>query len=435
MKTILLVAGVFYASCLWIDSALAQAWQWNSINTNVQSGFWGAIATSADGKVLYLAHYDDGVIYTSTNSGNTWISNSSPSAFWPFLAASADGSKLFEVWENDCGHVYTTTNGGLNWTTNSIAGLIVNSSNSVWSTIATSADGTKWVVATATNWVYVSSDSGMTWTSNSLPNLTLQPLLLRCSADGTKLVVAGTLGSIWVSTNAGAAWTAPVNAPSAGWQAIASSADGSKVFLVGTTNLIYRSTDYGFTWQSNSVSGVTVWSGIASSADGIKLAAVAPSASFPNGSPGVGVFVSINAGITWALDTNQQIIPAFPNFEELIGLQLDIVSSADGAKLVLIPGIEYVPEDGGITGLARDDDIWTSYTPPAPQVEISAPGINLVLSWTVPATNVVLQQNGDITMTNWTTMTNAATLNYSNLQYEAGFSPANGSSFFRLATP
>jgi hypothetical protein len=68
-------------------------------------------------------------------------------------------------------------------------------------------------------------------------------------------------------------------------------------------------------------------------------------------------------------------------------------------------------------------------------VEISAPGINLVLSWTVPATNVVLQQNGDITMTNWTTMTNAATLNYSNLQYEAGFSPANGSSFFRVATP
>ena len=433
MKARLLIAVVFCASCLGLDSARAQTWQCNSIYNDV----WGAIATSADGKILYLAEYDNGMIYTSTNSGNTWISNSFPALVWPYLAASADGNKLFAVTGDDYGHIYTTTNAGLNWTTNSIAGLnsLPNGSNFAWTSIATSADGTKWVVATATNWVYISSDSGMTWTSNSLPNVTLQALLVRCSADGTKLVVAGTLGAVWVSTNSGAAWTAPVNAPSAGWQASASSADGSKVFLVGSTNLMYRSTDYGFTWQSNSVSGVTVWTGIASSADGIKLAAVAPTASTTAVGPGVGIFISTNAGITWAQDTNQLIAPPLQYSEGLIGDQLGIASSADGAKLVLIPGIRYRIYDGAVVSYVPDDEIWTSYTPPAPRLDLSAPGTNLVLSWTVPATNFVLQQNGDITTTNWTTMTNVATLNYSNLQYEAGFSPANGSTFFRLATP
>jgi photosystem II stability/assembly factor-like uncharacterized protein len=421
MKTLLFMAGVFCACCLSLDSALAQAWQWNS----VYNGDWGAIATSADGKVLYLAGYGNGEIYTSTNSGNTWISNSSPSPGGLSLAASADGSKLFEVTGYGYGNVYTTTNAGLSWTTNSIAGLnsVSNGSSQGWTFIATSADGTKWVVTGTTNWVYTSSDSGMTWTSNALPNLTSQAMLVRCSADGTKLVVAGTMGPVWVSTNSGAAWTAPVNAPSAGWQAIASSADGSKVFLVGSTNLIYRSTDYGFIWQSNSVSGVTVWSGITSSADGSKLAAVAP---------GVGIFISTDAGIIWAQDTNQMIAPPFQNSEGLIGQQLSIVSSADGAKLVLIPGIGYIPAG---YGHVPNDEIWTSYTPPVPRLKLSTPGTNLLLSWTVSGTNFVLQQNGDMTTTNWMTKTNTATLNYSNLQYEASFSPTNGSSFFRLATP
>ena len=68
-------------------------------------------------------------------------------------------------------------------------------------------------------------------------------------------------------------------------------------------------------------------------------------------------------------------------------------------------------------------------------VQLSAPGTNLIFSWPVSATNFVLQQNEDMTTANWTTMTNVATLNYSNLQYEASFSPTSRSSFFRLATP
>ena len=441
MKTLLLIAGVFCASCLLLDSALAQVWQWNSINTNQFGAHnWCTIAMSADGKIMYLEDAaDSGGIYFSTNSGSTWSIRSSPQLLVPSLAVSADGSKLFAVSQSGDGQVYSTTNFGLNWMTNSILGLNTGTNTkyvSYLTSIATSADGTKWAVMTATNWVYVTADSGMTWTSNSLPNATGQSLSLRCSADGTKLVVAGTLGLVWVSTNSGAAWTTPANAPIAPWQGMASSSDGSKVFLVGSTNFMYRSIDYGFTWQSNSVPGVTNWNGIASSADGTKLAAVAGGPYV--GEFGVGIFISTNGGNTWAQDTNQ-LFATVPGYSEgLIGGQVGIVSSADGAKLVLIPGIFYYTESSVVTYEDVPTDlVFTSYTPPSPrlQLQLSAPGTNLMLSWPASATNFVLQQNGDMTTTNWTTMTIAVALNYSNLQYEASFSPTNGSGFFRLATP
>ena len=56
----------------------------------------------------------------------------------------------------------------------------------------------------------------------------------------------------------------------------------------------------------------------------------------------------------------------------------------------------------------------------------------LAFSWTVPSTNFVLQQNSDLSIEGWTTVTNLPVLNLTNLQEEVGLSPANGNSFFRL---
>ena len=203
------------------------------------------------------------------------------------------------------------------------------------------------------------------------------------------------------------------------WQAIAGSADGRKIFMVGPTNLIYFSVDFGASWQSNAVPGDTAWTGIACSADGSKLFGVAYR---------VGVFVSTNSGISWALDANQ-FIAQFYN-ENPIGNQASIIASADGAKLVLFPGMIFdkyffVP----------NDVIWLSYSTPAPRPTLSTFNTNLALSWIEPATNFVLQQNLDLTTTNWKPVTNAAVLDLSNLQYEVSFLPTNSSGFFRLTTP
>jgi hypothetical protein len=49
--------------------------------------------------------------------------------------------------------------------------------------------------------------------------------------------------------------------------------------------------------------------------------------------------------------------------------------------------------------------------------------------------NFVLQQNLDLTTTNWTDVTNTSTLNLTNLQDEVILLPTNGNGFYRLKTP
>jgi len=363
-----------------------------------------------------LTEVPDGWIYASSNSGVSWISNTFPNLGWWSVASSADGNKLAAAAGGNFtpGPIYTSINAGTTWVSNSAP-------VAPWTSIASSADGTKLVAVGAVNWVYTSSDSGTTWTSNTLPIATNQWLIVHSSADGTKLLVAGSRGPVYTSTDSGTTWTAPINAPSANWQAIASSADGRKIVMVGLTNLIYSSVDYGATWQSNSVPGITSWTGIASSADGNRLAAVAP---------GVGIFISTNAGVTWTQDPYPFVIDPWGG--QHFGNQLSIVSSADGAKLVLIPGETFVPFDNTSGAIVPNDFVWTSSSAPAPQLDLAPAGANLILSWTVPSTNFVLQQSEDLITANWVTLTNTPTLNLTNLNDEVTVSPTNGNGFFQL---
>ena len=79
--------------------------------------------------------------------------------------------------------------------------------------------------------------------------------------------------------------------------------------------------------------------------------------------------------------------------------------------------------------------IYTSYTTPAPSLDIASCDTTLALSWIVSSTNFVLQQNLDLTTTNWTDVTNTPALNLTNLQNEVMMLPSNSSSFYRLKTP
>jgi photosystem II stability/assembly factor-like uncharacterized protein len=133
------------------------------------------------------------------------------------------------VWENspNLGPIYTTTNSGITWTQTSAP------SNN-WVSVASSADGSKLVAASApviinSGWVfpiYTSTDSGMTWISNNVPNAPWDSVA--SSADGTKLVAAGQSTPIYTSTNSGTTWISN-NTPSQIWLGVASSADGNKL--------------------------------------------------------------------------------------------------------------------------------------------------------------------------------------------------------------
>ncbi len=386
------------ATLLVADFAFGQTWT----QTSAPAHEWTSIASSADGTKLVATAPAGGAftgsIYTSTNSGGTWTSNNVPGLQqWRSVASSADGVNLAAAVAY--GGIYISTNSGMAWT------LCTNAPNEYWYSIASSADGTKLVVAPEGDVsgnalpIYISADSGITWTATTAPSNNWTAVC--SSADGTKLAASVFNGPIYTSTNSGVTWmsnSVPINY----WRSVASSADGTK--LVAATDpgtFIYTSTNSGATWQPHFINGN--FGSAASSADGVRLAVVAYGIS-----GGVThIYVSTNSGSTWIAQNSA------PNTD-----WQGIVSSADGQKLA-----------AGIYG----GGIYTSYSTPAPQMNITPSSGNLALSWTIPSTNFVLQQSSDLT--SWADVTNAPALNLTNLQNQVMLSPSNNSSFYRLKTP
>ena len=205
---------------------------------------------------------------------------------------------------------------------------------------------------------------------------------------------------IFTSTNSGNTWyTNSLRPPPIYGSALTSSADGTKLIACnGNSGLIYISTNSGTTWNTNGLPRQNSPS-VASSADGSKLVVAV----------GIHIYTSTNSGNTWTSNN----VPAES--------WTSVDSSADGSKLVAVAD--------GYGG------IWTSQTMPTPQLNIAPTNGNFTLSWTLPSTNFVLQQNLDLTTTNWVTLTNTTTLNLTNLQNEVVLSLSNSSGFYHLATP
>jgi hypothetical protein len=110
-------------------------------------------------------------LFISTNGGFAWTETTAPLTNWTAVASSADGSKLaaigYVVPPSGPGYIsepihpiYTSTNSGATWKLNSVpAGLW-------WSSVASSADGTKLVA--------VGIYGGEIWTSQSKPTPSMQ---------------------------------------------------------------------------------------------------------------------------------------------------------------------------------------------------------------------------------------------------------------------
>jgi hypothetical protein len=107
---------------------------------------------------------------------------------------------------------------------------------------------------------------------------------------------------------------------------------------------------------------------------------------------------------------------------------LTVASSADGSKLVAVAASDIYGANGG--------HIYTLQfplpPPPSPRLSISPLSGNLGLYWLVPSTWFVLQQNPDLSTTNWTDLPTPPALNFTNLHYEVKVSPSPGSRFYRL---
>jgi len=381
------------------NSAFAQTWTQTSAPTDA----WVSVASSVDGSKLVAASttesgFGTGQIYTSTNSGLTWvIQTNAPATHWSCVASSADGSKLAAVqipnlydYQNPTSlsnGIYISSDSGATWT------LQTNAPNVYWTRIVSSPDGERLAAAATFGTVYLSTDAGTNWTATDLPTNFVWDSFAT-SADGSKLVVAGDSGPIYVTTNSGATWTV-TDAPSTNWFSVAASVDGTKFAAASFHDGLFISTNSGANWLPVNAPDTpsSNWHAVTFSADGKLIAAA-------YGAP---IYVSTDLGTTWI--TNVSPSQAWQT----------IASSADGNKLV---------------AASYGRGIWTGQSVPAPKLNIAPGNAALKISWVVLSTNFVLQQSFDLS--NWIDVTDAPVMNFSNLQNEVNLSPTNGNRFYRL---
>jgi len=409
MKTQRLVLAV--AALAGLSTAHTPAFTQTWTQTSAPITNWHAVALSADGTSLVAVARGTGPIVISTNGGVAWMPTSAPVQNWYAVASSADGSKLIAT-ASSGGSTYISADSGATWIPANVEGYLSFYFN-YWSSVASSADGAKLLVGFydsvhRSGGMAGSTDSGATWTS-----LTNAPATVSTasSADGAKLVAgsgfccgpdSAAAGTFATSTNSGATWTG-TGVDSGSWNAVASSADGSRLVAAVYGGAIYVSADSGATWTATGAP-VADWISIASSADGTRLVAAQGAGLFIPG-PGVGgpVYTSTDAGLTW---TSNNVPNAFA-----------VAISADGSKLV-------AAVNGG--------GIWTLQSAPTAVLNIARSRGNFLLSWIVPSIHFVLQENADLSSTNWADVTIAPKLNLTNLQNELIVPAPTGNRFYRL---
>jgi photosystem II stability/assembly factor-like uncharacterized protein len=148
--------------------------------------FWTSLASSADGnKLAIIAQYNVGLgtIFCSSDSGLTWRTANVPPATWLSVASSADGERLVAIATGINDGIYTSTNAGASWISNSAPAA---------RSVASSADGRRLVAVSSSGQILSSTNSGATWTSNNAPNVSWRSVT--SSADGGVRIAVGDYG-------------------------------------------------------------------------------------------------------------------------------------------------------------------------------------------------------------------------------------------------
>ncbi len=385
--------------------------------TNNMSGWWTGVASSADGVKLVAVTGESccGKIYTSTDSGATWVARTTPEpgGAWAAVASSADGSRLVAVSYNGI-RVCISQDSGVTWTTPLNPALF--SYGPQFESVCSSGDGNL-VLAGAigftgtnpTNRLYRSADGGTNWTLVDLGGRRVAALC--CSGDG-KTVFAGTKPDMWETTSlvyksadSGLTWV-PTTAPSAPWHALACSVDGTRVYATpnagtsgGWYGVLYASHDWGVTWSSNAVPARSV-SRMDCSADGSRIVLV--DSGFQQ------IVSSVNAGASWTVD---RILPAL---DDPFGNGVTL--SADGNTLIVF---------------SCSSVMYAAKTTPVPLLNIQPSAEGACVSWTVPSSRFALQESGQVS-TGWTDVRIEPSLQPASLKYTVPVSVGPSSKFYRL---
>ena len=290
-------------------------WEWID-QASVGDANWHALATSADGSKLYAGVDGGGSLYRSTDFGMTWnVIPGTSGKNWFSIASNIDGTKVAAV--DRGGHIWTSTNSGSTWIQRSVDQGAARD----WGSIASSSDGSKLVAVAANSndngFIYTSTDSGVNWTDFT-PGGVTGFTGVSSSHDGARLAATTWANGIYISSDFGHTWTrCSLTVPNPGdstlLQMVSMSGDGSRL-VTGSRpyssngGIVFTSSDFGVTWASSAQSSYD-YIGFASSGDGSKVAAAIYGQA--------GVSTSSDYGLTWRYQPtgSSGVIPIATNID------------------------------------------------------------------------------------------------------------------------
>jgi hypothetical protein len=225
-------------------------------------GQWWGVTISSDGRKLMAASLTG--VHLSDNGGDTWTKANLPAGDWTRVASSNDGTRLAVSDYSANGSVYTSNDSGTTWVKR------ISSSGFRWQSMESSADGR--VIFSGTNGgaMYVSKDYGSTWSVvTSLGNGDWHDLDV--SSDGSRVITGEASGNLLTSNDTGATWKRETANGVLGWRGVTTSDDGKVMAAGQRSGYVYTSIDSGQTWVQRTDSGTGIWYAVASTSDGSKI--------------------------------------------------------------------------------------------------------------------------------------------------------------------
>jgi hypothetical protein len=388
---------------------------------------WAGLAASTDGTKIVGA-LSAGDVYTSTDSGASWVkhtlTNAANISRVTSISISGDGAKIAVAGlTNSSGQppfVEISTDGGSTWADRT---SIISPPNPLIfqdpPQVVEAEDGSAFVVAVLGGDIYTSTNDGVSWTDRASAGIRYWNGL--STQDGVHIAAAvsggfGNFGDIYTSSNGGTTWTDQTTAGTRGWNGVTISSDGTKLVGVVSTGYIYTSANGGTTWATSTAAGSHNWQYLSASRDGTKLAV-------STGDGTADIYTSTDSGATWVdrlSDANNRSNSTAVSYDgsTVVAANGDIsVSINAGANWTLAPEVEAYHEWKGIAGssdgtklvaIEHNGYLYTSTDSGTTWTQHKGPGIQDWLSVTSSADGTRLAAGTDGTDI-WTSSDSGAT--------------------------
>lgn len=186
--------------------------------------YWTSVAMSSNGLDIY-AIANDGIIWSSFDTGATWAYQTITSGVLTDVACSSDGKYVYVSLLS--GNIWISLNSGTSWTESS-------SGSKNWTCLTASSDGASIYAGALNDYIYASTDFGSSWeakTGSTIDNWSC----ITCSSNGKNVmggtgIIPSTTGELFYSKNTGGTWESITGSENLIWTDLVSSASGSRVY-------------------------------------------------------------------------------------------------------------------------------------------------------------------------------------------------------------